>query len=61
MAKEVKDKQTTKAVEKKTAYKVVVEFMDKFDNSIRYKVGQEIPADFTEDRIQDLLQRQLIK
>lgn len=60
MAKEVKDKQATKAVEK-TAYKVVVEFMDKFDNSIRYKVGQEVPADFTEVRIKDLLDRKLIK
>lgn len=60
MAKEVKNK-TTKVADKKATYKVVNEFIDKFDNSIRYNAGDEVPADFTEDRIQDLLNRNLIK
>jgi len=61
MAKEVKDKQTTKAVDKKTAYKVVREFLDKNDAKILYKVGQEVPADFDAERIKDLLNRKLIQ
>lgn len=42
------------------SYIVEADFMDMFDVSIRYKKGDKVPNDFTEDRIQNLLERKLI-
>lgn len=36
-------------------------FQDKFDNEIVYKIGQEVPLDFDEERIHNLLNRDLIQ
>lgn len=64
---EVQDLDTSKAGESsqnldETAKSYIVEadFMDMFDVSIRYKKGDKVPNDFTEDRIQNLLERKLI-
>lgn len=54
-------KEVIEEITEKQVYTVVSDFEDKFDRSIRYNAGDEVPADFTEDRIQDLLNRNLIK
>lgn len=52
---------TKEEITEKQVYTVVSDFEDKFNRSIRYNAGDEVPADFTEDRIKDLLNRNLIK
>lgn len=42
------------------SYKVISDFRDKFNESKIFKVGDEVPVDFDDDRIQDLLNRKLI-
>ena len=57
----IEETDVVEEITEKQVYTVISVFEDKFNRSIRYEVGQEVPADFTEDRIKDLLDRKLIK
>lgn len=60
MAKKVIDNSEKKAVDKKTAYKVISRFRDQNNESKIYEVNEVVPADFEESRIASLLERKLI-
>ena len=57
----VKKPQESETTEESVSYIVAERFKDKDDHDIIYEVNQEIPAHFDAERIQDLLDRGLIK
>lgn len=54
------EKQPSKPKEK-PRYEVISDFLDKNDNSVIYKIGDEVSEDFEAERIADLIDRGLIE